>query len=187
MRSFKSMLAAAALLVFPVTASAVPIQICGSGGAPGPYDVSTGDNYLCELVFSGAAATNGTVVLDFESSAVPLTAAAATANLGGLGSSFTSASLEWFDKPSNVSLGFTNLVDLAGIGFGGSLSTIFSGPGTPDEQYVVLTWSGFSSQSGDLQVSVQVSTIPVPAAGLLLLTAIGGVTALRRRKKAAAA
>ena len=182
----KLLMAAAFAITAPLAAFAAPVQICGPGAAPMPWDVATGDTYLCELVFSGGAATNGSVVLDFESSSVPLTAAAATANLGGINSTFATASLEWFDKPSNVSLGSVDLQDLAGIGFGGSLHTVFSGPGTPDEQYVVLTWTGFSSTSGDLQVSVQVSAVPVPAAGLMLLTAVGGLAVARRRKQKAA-
>lgn len=183
----KLLTAAAFAIAAPLAASAAPVQVCSGGGqVGGPYDVATGDTYLCELVFTGAAATNGSVVLDFESSSVPLTAAAATANLGGINSSFTTATLEWFDKPSNVSLGSVNLQDLAGIGFGGSLTTVFAGPATPDEQYVVLTWTGFSSQSDDLQVSIQVAAVPVPAAGLMLLTAVGGLAAARRRKQKAA-
>ena len=34
---------------------------------------------------------------------------------------------------------------------------------------------------------INISQVPVPSAGLLLLTALGGAAAMRRRKKAAAA
>jgi hypothetical protein len=186
----KLLMAAAFAIAAPGAAFAAPIQICAGGGQVGGFrDVASGDTYLCELAFTGAAATNGSIVLDFESSSVPLTAAA-SAKLGGSGSTFTSATLEWFEFPSNMSLGRVDLQDIFGVGFSGSLNTVFTGPDTPDEQYVVLTWTGFDSASGDLQVSVQVAEVPVPvpvpAAGLLVLTAVGGLAIARRFKLKAA-
>lgn len=185
----KTLLASAFAVAAPVAALAAPVPICGPGATPGPYDIATGDTFLCELVFSGADAIDGMVRLDFESSMVPAAAVAATVNLGGAGSSFTTATLEWFDSPGDVSLGSETLSEIAGIGFGGSASTKFDGPGVPDQQYAVLSWTGFSSTSDVLQVSVQVDAtpIPVPAAGFMLASVLGGAAVARRMKKKKAA
>lgn len=42
----------------------------------------------------------------------------------------------------------------------------------------------FPKTSGPDYADISISAIPVPAAGLLLLTAVGGIAALRRRKSA---
>lgn len=47
---------------------------------------------------------------------------------------------------------------------------------------LVFTWENLTASE---QLSVKISPVPLPAGGLLLLTAIGGVAALRRKRKSA--
>jgi hypothetical protein len=175
-----------ALSIMPVAASAATVEMCGPSAAPGPYDVATGDLFNCDLTFTGAAA-NGAVVLDFESTVVPLVAVSGTVNLG-LNSAFSTATLEWFDKPSNISLGSVDLApimaDSTSLGFGGALETKFSGPGTPDEQYLVLNWTGFTGNTLDVNIQVEeIAPVPLPAAVWLFLSAIASVGTIGRLRK----
>jgi hypothetical protein len=56
-------------------------------------------------------------------------------------------------------------------------------------QTLNISWSGILDGEGDdstasFNIQAVPSEVPVPAAGLLLLGALGGVAGLRRRKKA---
>ena len=55
-------------------------------------------------------------------------------------------------------------------------TTVFS---TGDLKSLVVAWT---SVVGKATINVQLSTVPVPAAGLMLLAGLGGLGALRRRK-----
>ena len=186
MKSISVQAAIFALSIVPVAASAATVEMCGGSAAPAPYDVASGDLFNCDLTFTGASATNGLVLLDFVSSVAPLVALAGTVNLG-LNSAFTTATLEWFDKPSNVSLGSVDLEPImAGpviLGFGGALETTFSGP-APDEQYLVLQWTGFTGDALDVNIQVEeIAPVPLPAAAWLFLSAIAGVGMTGRLRK----
>ena len=66
-----------------------------------------------------------------------------------------------------------------------SLSTMFMDPDSLS-QSLVFSWTDSLVNVG-FDFEVEVSPIPVPAAGLLLLTGIAGLGAIRSRRKAAAA
>ncbi len=78
---------------------------------------------------------------------------------------------------------FSGFVDAAQKAF--TAAGIISGNGFDDTNGTLT----FTAQENDPAVTVSFSTttvpVPLPAGGLLLLTALGGVAALRRRRKAA--
>ncbi len=65
-----------------------------------------------------------------------------------------------------------------------NLSTFFLDPGSLS-QSLVFSWTDSLVNAG-FDFEVEVSPIPLPAAGLMLLTAIGGLGAIRSRRKVSA-
>ena len=61
------------------------------------------------------------------------------------------------------------------------LTTIFTGSGVANAQDLVLRWAGINNGG---QISISISAGPLPAGGLLLLTALGGLGIARRRRSA---
>lgn len=58
--------------------------------------------------------------------------------------------------------------------------------GNGETKYLFASWSGVNSSpfgEADVDFNVAATTVPVPAGGLLLISALGGVAAMRRRKK----
>lgn len=72
------------------------------------------------------------------------------------------------------------------IGVGGNFFVVgasFSGPAGAAGELFLYNWdSNTGDNSGSIQATI--SLVPLPAGGLLLLGALGGIAALRRRKAA---
>jgi len=87
-------------------------------------------------------------------------------------------------NPNTGPDGFQTITDSFGVGAGASVI-----PGQKYNAGDVLTvrFEEDAERPISYTVSFPVAAVPVPAAGLLLLTALGGAAAMRRRKKAAKA
>ncbi len=142
----------------------------------GIYNIGYGDEFAGLVVASGGA---GSWTVQFDAIVDPLLAGA-LATIGPVQLGFFSGlTMSWIAvsdsfvlastavTPPNVSLG-TNFA------FCGVLC------GDDTKQWLQFSWDNSTKGAGfDFEV---VAPVPVPAAGLLLLAALGGLTALRRRK-----
>ena len=71
-------------------------------------------------------------------------------------------------------------------GFGGPRQDLFAESKFANGRFfVLLDWENEANNSFSYDVAVSPAAVPVPAAGFLLLGAVGGMAALRRRKRAA--
>lgn len=167
MNMFKSAAAAAALMALPFAASAATTSLPSVSVMLVPnaysqsYTVAAGDD---GVVF------NFNVVEDLR---IPTFSLSSSAPAGG-----SDTTMYEITKPAtgpsafgilNLSTVGADIVPGADYAAGDTFQVIFSEQ-TPDP----ISYT----------VSFSTAAVPVPAAGLLLLTAVGGAAALRRRKKA---
>lgn len=161
------------------TAQAAVVNI--TDGQTINFDV--GDLYLFEEVLTGTGAGSFSFNFIADAADTPLPVLAATANLFGVtGGSLSGAFLSW----SNVD-GILSTVLLGDIVFNGDvlgvaavLSTVFTSPDLLEQTLTI----GWTDREGTVQFSANVAAVPLPAGGLLLIGALGGLAALRRRKSA---
>lgn len=109
-------------------------------------------------------------------------AGGSVSTLDAIGSSYTTTI-----GPGTVDLSFSSSIgSFAGSqGFSSMAALAFGGLSADETSiYAYFDDSGASVDRDwdDMVVLVQVAEIPVPAAGLLILTALGGLAAMRRRK-----
>lgn len=168
---------AALALVIPGGAAYAATVTLSNGDVINPLDV--GDEYLFETLLSGPGGP-GSVSFTFTALAAdaPLPVLASTANV--IGGTLTGAYMTWFDGVNTYSGTLTSFGSPV-FAIIGQASTLFTDPSALTQ---VLTF-GWTGRSGSSQVSVRVSAVPLPAGGLLLIGALGGLAALRRRKMAA--
>lgn len=145
------------------------------GGTVNP--VNTSDVYWYDEFMEGsggAASRSFTFVVNSSDSPLPMKAGAAHLTITG---NLVGAFLSWFDGTT------TNKVYLAQIGsaFVAELTTLFTSP----DKLTQTATIGWDSYRGQIQLSLQVAAVPLPAGGLLLIGAIAGLGVLRRRRKTA--
>jgi hypothetical protein len=183
-------LAAAAVLtlgIFGGAAQAATVVLT-NGATINPInvaDVYTFDQILPAATSGGA----GSVSFNFTANAsqLPLSLFSATANLTFNNAVITGLYLSIFDGVNTVyqALSVTDLGNGSTL-VGGSIANAFSSPNGLT-QTLTLGWSGYSTgPKGTINLSLSVAAVPLPAGGLLLIGAIGGLAALRRRKALAA-
>lgn len=162
-------LAVGAILAFGEQKAEAATLVFQGGG---PYDITSDDFFFGNVSAAGGA---GTYAVDFTSTVDPLDAianASVTVLVEGL---FDNLNVEWVNTGTNAVLA-SEVVTAPSV----SIQTTF---GTPNlDQTLVFSWT--SSQVG-AGFDFDVSAVPLPAGGLLLLTALGGMAVLRRRRKAA--
>jgi hypothetical protein len=172
MNMIKTTLAAAALMALPFAASAATTFAI-------PTDIVANDAYS-ESATVEAGGTGGTFTFNvLERLRINGISLSATGSSGGADLANTTYVIT---KPSDSG-------GLTVITFGNAASGFAGFDGITDyaagESFdVVFTTGPAAFNPVSYTVSFETSEVPVPAAGLLLLTALGGAAAMRRRKKA---
>ncbi|WP_320178722.1 VPLPA-CTERM sorting domain-containing protein [Roseovarius pacificus] len=160
-------------------AAALATAVLMAGSASALTVVSTGNSYdiTSDNLFLGAATSNGgagSYSVNFFSPIDPVLGKAnASVTLNVLGT-FSGLTMNWVDAATNTVLQSTAV--LTGVT---TLNTMFTAPNL--NQNLVFNWTG-SAQG--VTFDFDVAAVPLPAGGLLLLTALGGLGLARRRKAA---
>ena len=167
----KYLAVAAVLALSPVVAAAATLIEDG-----GVYDIGYAEQEFFGNVIAGKkGAGSWSVVFNADNDPVN-SMASATIDRIPLGQ-FKGLTMTWLGAMNQV---LSTIVLAEGRTF---LSTVFTAPDL--SQTLVFSWTGAKRGAGfDVQVA---ATVPVPAAGFLLVGALGGIAALRRRKSAALA
>lgn len=159
------------------------------------YPFDTNNLYIYEERLDADTVNDNDRVFTFtaNSSQLPLSIRSVNLTLKSVGGSISG----FFMKLSNGVTPdvFVNIIPAAildgngntvGFSLTGVIENAFSDPDGLT-QTLTIGWDDISlSGRNAIQISVQVSAVPLPAGGLLLIGAIGGLAALRRRKALAA-
>lgn len=140
------------------------------------HNIGYGDVFIGLVTASGGA---GSWQVEFDAIVDPLLASALATIGGNQLSTFSNLVMSWVAVSDGFVLASTSVTP-SSI----SLDTTFSACGVfcfdDSKQWLLFTWDDSMKGAGfDFEV---VAPVPVPAAGLLLLGALGGLAALRRRK-----
>ena len=99
-----------------------------------------------------------------------------------------------FASAAGIGADQLDFYDLSGVLMSSSIAANGFGPGNgvmeffsfiSDTKIGSIVWSGPETAFDDLSYTTSVAAVPVPAAGFLLIGALGGLAALRRRKSLA--
>jgi len=167
-------IAAAGVLAAGLATAADAVTIVSENGS---YDISGLEQFIGGVVASGGA---GSWEVRFNSLFDPLSAMA-TATVGNIvAGTFTNLQMSWVAVSDDFVLASTPITPPTV-----SLATVFTVNGILGgddiNQWLRFTWDN-SLAGANFDFEVQVSAVPLPAGGLLLIGALGGLALLRRRK-----
>ena len=148
------------------------ITAVNAGG--GPYDITA--DTLFQGVVNSPSDGAGSYIVNFTSPIDPLEASAAASLTEDVFETFTGLTMEWQNTSTGTPLASTTV----GSGIT-SVETTFDAS-NPD-QSLVFDWTD-SAEGAGFDFDVSPAAVPLPAGGWLLLTAFGGMAALRRCRKA---
>lgn len=169
-----------AMSLVPTAVDAATVDVF-DGNVINPIALNTTYTYE-ERITGSTGAVSRSITFVADEADAPLPFIASNLTLTGFGT-VVNPFMSWFDGTSTVTAVFDNITfGNTTIGVGAVLATLFEAPNALS-QTLSFGWESFTGDA--IQVSLQVSPVPLPAGGLLLLTALGGVTVLRRRRKAA--
>ena len=144
----------------------------------GTYNIGYGDQFIGSVEADGGA---GTWLVQFDATEDPL-AGTASSTIGNIVcGTFTHLVMSWIAVSDSFLLGSTPVAAP-----GASLSTLFASIGVlggdDSKQWLVFSWdNSLKGAEFDFEVA---AAVPVPAAGFLLIGALGGLAMVRRRKTA---
>ena len=162
-------IASTMLMVGAASASTVALN---NGDIINP--MAAGTTYTYEEIFTSAGGAD-TRSFQFAVASTPMTVSAINLTLTGKQNRFSNPFMSWYDAATNTTT-FAAFNYITGTGWSASLSQLFTSTAL---NTLTIGWSGHKAP---VQISLQIAAVPLPAGGLLLAGAIGGVAALRRRK-----
>lgn len=179
----------------PVAASAATVVSLDASDSGGSWDLLAADLYEIEESYNGAT---GTTDLDYtftvDAADAPQPGVAVAVNLifdgvvEGLTMNWATADMV-YDSATDMFVGAATVLEtgpfiLTDLGAGITSATLLLGTLFEDPDTLSQTLNfGFDSYSGtSFSVSIDVAAVPVPAAGFLLIGALGALGVARRRK-----
>ena len=169
-------LAAAAVFATGMAAtSAGAVTVVSNNGS---YDIGPGQETQFIGDVKDGTGGSGMYMVTFNASSA--TSALAEVTIGPLvASTFSELMMKWVDD-EGAEISSTGITPIETF-----LGTVFMDPDSLS-QSLVFSWSDSLVNAG-FDFEVEVSPIPLPAAGLMLLTGIAGLGAIRSRRKAVVA
>lgn len=177
LNKLKTITAAVAFAALPMMAAATPLDFNEGGSTL----IELGNTYG----YAETGITAGPDSRNFTLNATPPSAIGLETEFNTLEFTGTFTNLMIFLTRDSGVVNATEILT-AGTSRLFELSTVFN-TDVGFEQVLTVSWDAVTGSQAGFLIQATPSAVPVPAAGLLLLTAIGGAAALRRRKKAVTA